>query len=486
MNGESVVKGNGNGTENKQTKNKAGIGSNGSGEGIEIAKLRAALKGQVILPQDDGFDEARTIFYGGFDRRPDVIVRPADAADVAYIVSLARENGLALAVRSGGHSVAGHSLSEGGIVLDLKHMRALDIDAERRTAWVEPGLTAGEYTAAAEEYGLATGFGDTGSVGIGGITLGGGVGYLVRKHGLTIDNLLAAEVVTADGQQRRVDAETRPDLFWAMRGGGGNFGVATRFQFRLHPVNPTLGGMLILPAEPDVIASLIAEAEAAPEELSGIANVMPAPPMPFLPAEVHGRLIIMAMLLYTGPVEAGARALAPFRALAKPIADMLRPMRYSEMFPPEESAYHPTAVAHNMFVDKIDRGVSEVIVRYLQTSDAPVRVAQLRVLGGAMARVPVEDTAFAHRRSRIMVNLAAFYDGPEDQAVRQAWVNSFAADLRQEDSGVYVNFLGDEGEARVREAYPGPTWDRLTAIKVRYDPTNLFRLNHNIPPSSEA
>lgn len=486
MSDESVVKGNRNGTKNEQTKNNSGIRSNGGGKGIETAKLRAALKGRVILPEDGGYDEARTLFYGGFDRRPAVIVRPVDAADVAYIVSLAREKELALAVRSGGHSVAGHSLSEGGIVLDLKDMHALDIDAERRTAWVEPGLTAGAYTAAAEAYGLATGFGDTGSVGIGGLTLGGGVGYLVRKYGLTIDNLLAAEVVTADGQFRRVDAETNPDLFWALRGGGGNFGVATRFQFRLHPVNPALGGMLVLPAEPDVIAAFIAEAEAAPEELSTIANIMPAPPMPFLPAEVHGRLIVMAMMFYTGPIEAGERALAPFRALAKPLADMLRPMRYSEMFPPEESSYHPTAVAHNMFVDRIDRGPAEVITRYLQESDAPVRVAQLRVLGGAMARVPVAETAFAHRRSRIMVNLAAFYNGPEDQAVRQAWVNSFAEDLHQGDSGVYVNFLGDEGEARVRDAYPASTWDRLAAIKARYDPTNLFRLNHNIPPAIQA
>ncbi len=389
-------------------------------------------------------------------------------------------------MRSGGHSNAGHSVSDGGIVLDLGDMRALQIDVERRTAWAETGLTSGEYTSAAGAYGLATGFGDTGSVGIGGITLGGGVGYLVRKHGLTIDDLLAAEVVTADGQILRVDAETHPDLFWGLRGGGGNFGVATRFQFRLHEVDTIVGGMLLLPATPDVIAGFIAAAEAAPEELSTIANVMPAPPMPFLPAEQHGKLVVMALMAYAGDVAAGEQAVAPFRALATPLADMLRPMRYPEMYPPEESDYHPTAAGRTMFVNTIDRDIARTIVEHLQSSDAAVRVAQLRVLGGAMARVPVEATAFAHRRARIMVNLAAFYTGPEDQAIRQAWVNGFAGSLRQGDSGAYVNFLGDEGEARVREAYPGPTWERLAAVKRRYDPTNLFRLNQNIPPASAA
>jgi hypothetical protein len=232
-----------------------------------------------------------------------------------------------------------------------------------------------------------------------------------------------------------------------------------------------------------VIAGFIAEAEAAPEELSAIANVMPAPPMPFLPQEVHGQLIIMALLMHTGAVEAGERAIAPFRALAQPIADMVKPMRYSEMFPPEEASYHPTAVGHTLFVDKIDRVVSEEIVRRLQASDAAVRVAQLRVLGGAMARVPVDETAFAHRQSRIMVNVAAFYDGLDDRVARQAWVTDFAAALHQGDSGAYVNFLADEGQARVQAAYPGPTWDRLAAIKARYDPTNLFNRNQNIPPA---
>src|SRR6266487_2071184 len=220
--------------ENKKaTSNVAGKSNSGTAArivgstGVSIPQLRATIKGRVITPSDAGYDQARTVFYGGFDRRPAAIVRVVDATDVSHVVSLARETGLELAVRSGGHSVAGHGVSDGGIVLDLADMRALDINAQRRTAWAETGLTAGDYTNAAGAYGLATGFGDTGSVGIGGLTLGGGVGYLVRKHGLTIDNLLAAEIVTADSQLLRVDAATHPDLFWAIRGGGGNFGGAT-------------------------------------------------------------------------------------------------------------------------------------------------------------------------------------------------------------------------------------------------------------------
>ncbi len=448
-----------------------------------ISKIRSTLKGQVIAPDDPGYDKARTIFYGGYDYRPALIARAANATDVARVIALTRETGLELAVRSGGHSNAGHSVTHGGIVLDLSHLRDLQIDAQQRTAWAETGLTAGAYTTAANAYGLATGFGDTGSVGIGGLTLGGGVGYLVRKYGLTIDHLLAAEIVTADGQFLYVDAENHPDLFWAIRGGGGNFGVATRFKFQLHEVDHVVGGMLILPATADVIASFIAAAEAAPEELSAIANVMPAPPMPFIPAEHHGRLIIMALLVYAGKPETGERALAPFRAVATPLADMLRPMRYPEIYPPDDESYHPTAAGRTLFVDAVDRQLASEIVDHLEASDAAMRATQLRVLGGAMARVPSDATAFAYRDRKIMVNVAAFYQGPDDRLVREAWVTEFAAALRGNTTGAYVNFLSDEGEARVREAYPGATWERLAAIKARYDPTNLFHLNQNIPPA---
>ncbi len=447
-----------------------------------ISELHGTIRGKVITPGDAGYDAARQVFYGGIDYRPAVIVQAADEQDVQQTISFASQSGMELAVRSGGHSPAGHSVSDGGIVLDLRNMRGLEIDAQERTAWVQTGMTAGEYTTAAAEHGLATPFGDTASVGIGGITLSGGVGYLVRKYGLTIDSLLRAEVVTADGQLLRADADHHSELFWALRGGGGNFGVATRFQFRLHPVEHVAGGMLILPGNAETIAAFMDAAQSAPDELSAIANIMPAPPMPFVPVEHHGKLIIMALMVYAGEIEAGEQALARFRALAEPLADMLRPMHYPEIYLPEDESYHPTAVARTMFMDRVDRSVADTILRYLEASDASLRVAQLRALGGAMARVPSEATAFAHRASRIMVNVAAFYDGEADKPARQAWVDDFAAALSQDDQGVYVGFLGDEGPGRLRAAYPGTTWERLRAIKSRYDPGNLFRRNQNIVP----
>jgi FAD/FMN-containing dehydrogenase len=453
---------------------------------VSIQDLRAGIKGRVIAPGDPDYDEARTVFVGGVDRRPALIARPADATDVSRVVTAAREKGAELAVRSGGHSSLGHSVSDGGVVLDLRDMRALDIDTETRTTWAETGLTTGDYTLAAGAHGLATGFGDTASVGIGGITLGGGIGYLVRKYGLTIDDLLAAEVVTADGAILNVDAESHPDLFWAIRGGGGNFGVATRFKYRLHELPAAVGGMLLLPATPETITGFIAESEAAPEELSTIANVMPAPPMPFVPPEHHGKLVIMGLLCYAGDAGSGERALAPFRALAEPLVDMVRPISYPEMYPPEEQEFHPITAGRTMFVDRVDNSAAETILERLEASDAFMRVAQLRVLGGAMARVPADATAFAHRRSRVMTNVAAVFMHPEARENYEAWVADFAAALRQDDAGAYVNFLNSEGPDGVRAAYPGSTWDRLTAIKNRYDPTNLFRLTQNIPSNGEG
>ncbi len=455
-------------------------------EMISVPQLRAAVRGQVITPQDAEYDEARTVFYGGIDRHPAVIVQVADAADVARVVTFARENGAELAVRSGGHSMAGHGVSEGGIVIDLARMKGLEIDVEGRTAWAEAGLTAGEYTEAAGAHGLATGFGDAGSVGIGGITLGGGVGFLVRKHGLTIDSLLAAEIVTADGQIRHIDDDNHPDLFWAIRGGGGNFGVVTRFKFRLQPVDTIVGGTLILPASPAILRDFVAAAEAAPEELSTIGAVMIAPPMPFIPAEHHGQLVTMIMLVYAGDVEAGERAVAPFRALATPLADMVRPMAYTEMYPPDDEgeAYHPVAAIRTMFLDTFGQREVDTVFEHLRAATGQMSVMQIRALGGAMARVPAEATAFAHRTRRFMVNVAALYQNADDAPAQEAWVSDFAAALRQDSMGAYVNFLGDEGAARVREAYPGATWDRLAAVKARYDPTNLFHVNQNITPAA--
>ena len=453
---------------------------------ISFDRLRTELAGEVIAPDDPGYDDARRAFMPLYDnRRPAVVVRPADSREVGYVVSLARESGLELAVRSGGHSGAGHSVSDGGIVLDLSLMKGLEIDPAKRVAWAEAGLTSGEVTNATAAHGLAVGFGDTGSVGIGGLTTGGGVGYLVRKHGLTIDNLLAAEIVLADGRLLQVDDQRNADLFWAIRGGGGNFGVVTRFKFRLHPMDTVTGGMLVLPATAETVAGFIAAAEAAPDEVSTIANVMTAPPMPFIPKEHHGEIVILAMLVHSGPTEDGEQALAPFRALATPLADMVRPMAYPEIYPPDDPEYRPLAAARTMFVDSIGHAEAELILEHLRASTAMMAAAQLRALGGAMARVPADATAFAHRQSKIMVNVAAIYGTLDEASVHEEWVAQFAAALRQSDEGAYVNFVGDEGEAAVRASYPGETWDRLAAIKRRYDPTNLFRLNQNIPPAAE-
>jgi FAD/FMN-containing dehydrogenase len=450
---------------------------------ITLDQLREQVGGDVIAPGNDAYDEARTVYNAMIDRHPAVVVRAASVSDVTAAVNFARENGLDLAVRGGGHSVPGFGTCDDGVALDLSGMRAVTVDPKSRTARAEGGATWGDFNDATHVHGLATTGGIISTTGVGGLTLGGGIGYLARGLGLSCDNLISADVVTADGELLRASAQENEDLFWAIRGGGGNFGVATRFRYRLHPLDGIVGGMLILPATPDVVAGFIAEAVAAPDELSTIANVMPCPPMPFVPEERHGELVVLALLAYTGDAAAGERAIAPLRALAEPLADLVRPMPYPEIYPPDDPDYHPMAVSRTMFLDRIDRDVARLIVDRLEASDASMRVAQLRVLGGAMARIPADATAFAHRTSRIMVNLAAFYDGPDDKLVREAWVAEFVAVLEQEDRGAYVNFLGDEGDERIRAAYPGSTWDRLAAVKARYDPTNLFRLNQNVPPA---
>jgi hypothetical protein len=451
-----------------------------------IDRLRDAVRGRVAIPGESDFEALATVMYGGLGGQPAAIVRVRDAEDVAATIGIARAAGIELTVRSGGHSAAGHSTTDGGIVIDVRELDGLDIDVEGRTAWAGSGLTAGAYSTAAAEHGLATGFGDTGSVGLGGLTLGGGVGYLGRKHGLTIDNVLAAEIVTADGTVRLVDADHEPDLFWAIRGGGGNVGVVTRLRYRLHDVSAFVGGMLVLPATADTIAGFMAEADAAPDGLSTIANIMNCPPMPFVPEEHHGALVILGMMAFAGDIDTGQAVLAPFRSLATPYADLTGPMPYPQMYPPDDPDYHPTAVSRTMFIDHVDRPVAETIMRFLEASDASLRVAQVRVLGGAIARVAPDATAYAHRTSPIMVNVAAFYDGEADKPRREAWVAEFAAALHQGDTGAYVNFVGDEGEARVRAAYPGATWQRLAVIKATYDPDNVFHHNHNVPPAATA
>jgi FAD/FMN-containing dehydrogenase len=452
-----------------------------------IPELRAALLGEVIEPDDPEYESARLVVNAAVDRRPAVIVRPADSADVALAVSLARADEMELAVRGAGHSFAGHGTTDGGMVLDMSNMRALHVDPQRRIAWAQAGLTAGEYTAEAARHGLTTGFGDTGSVGIAGLTLGGGIGWLVRKHGLTIDDLLAVELVTADRERLQVDAGRHPDLFWALRGGGGNFGVVTRLKYRLHEIDTILGGLLVLPASSEILGSFIAAAGAAPDELSTIAILARLPALPFVAAEHHGRLALMVRVAYAGDLDCGQQALAPLRGLATPLADAVTPIPYRQMYAAEGP--DPARVwlaTRSMFLDELGARAAETIFERMHAQPSATTAVQIRVLGGAMARVPADASAFAHRDRTMMVTFVANHQDVDQAASHEAWVADSLAALRPAARGVHVSFLGDEGIARIHDAYPADAYNRLAAIKRRYDPTNLFRVNQNIAPNEKT
>lgn len=452
----------------------------------QLTMLGAALKGRLVLPGHADYDALRMVTLANYDHRPAALIRVADADDVATVVTHARATGLELAIRSGGHSTVGGSGCNGGLVIDLRDLNAIEIDTEAQTAWVGTGLTAGEVTHEVEQHGLIVGFGDSGTVGIGGLTLGGGIGYLARKHGLTIDSLLAAEIVTAESETLIVDADNHPDLFWALRGGGGNFGVVTRVKFQLHPLPDFTAGPLILPLEADVLADFAALADAAPEALSTIAVAMPLPPAPFVPADMHGKLALIGMMAFAGAADEAQRALAPFRALATPIADLVRPAPYSSLYmldPPPEMR---SAVSiRSRFVDAFSRADAAKVIAALEACDAPMKMAQVRVLGGAFARVPVDATAFAPRGSRAMVAFLAMHAGtPEMIRGYDLWAQAALSAVAPATAPAYVNFLADEGAAGLAAAYPAETWTRLRAIKRRYDPRNMFHLNQNIPPAA--
>ena len=329
-------------------------------------------------------------------------------------------------------------------------MNAVEIESNGRTAWAQTGVTAGDYTRATGERGLATGLGDTASVGLGGITLAGGIGFLLRRNGLAIDDLLAAEVVTAHGELLEVDQETHADLFWALRGGGGNFGVATRLRLRLHEIDQVVGGMLMLPASTDVINGLVATADASPEELSVIANILKAPPLPFIPAEHHGKPVVIALMVYAGGAEAGEMAIAPIRRLATPLADMVRPIRYPEMFAVPEGPSPALDAGTNVLVDELPARAGETILEHLETATAAIAAVQLRVLGGAMARVPDEATAFGHRSAKLMVNIAAIHERPEERA-GQSWASSLASRSRRQANVVVGSRHGGAETWRYRD-----------------------------------
>lgn len=447
--------------------------------------LYARVKGRIVRQDDASYDDTRALNMSNWDRRPALIVQVADAGDVSAAIEYARAGQLELAVRSGGHSVCGHGSSAGGIVIDTRGLNTLDIADDGSSVWAGAGLNAGQVTTELEKRKLIVGFGDAATVGISGITLGGGVGYLVRKHGLTIDSLLAVEIVSADGEILIADKDNHPDLFWALRGGGGNFGVATRFKYRVHQLPEFIGGPLVLPATPEVLRGFVEAAGKAPDELTTILQAMPAPPLPFVPPHLVGQSVIMGMMAFAGPAAEAQKALAPFRALAEPLADLIGPMPLSGLYIPEEPGPAPAVTVRTLFMDRIELEHASVLLDLLGQDDAPMRMVQIRVLGGAAARVGAGDTAYAHRDRQIMTTFLAM-SGPDTLARHEAWGDRCLEAASQGIKDVYVNFLTDDSAKRVQDAYPGATWKRLSQVKRRYDPQNLFRLNHNVPPADTA
>ena len=449
------------------------------------AGLGRGFRGRVIAPDADDYDRARRVNNAAVDRHPALIVRPTDADEVALVVVQAQERGLPLVVRAGGHSMAGHGTADGALVLDLSDMRGVEIDAVGRTAWADAGILAGEYTAATHALGLVTPFGDTARVGVAGITLGGGVGWLVRKHGMTIDSLLAVEIVTADGRRRIASPVEEPDLFWAVRGAGANFGIVTRLQFRLHPLDDVLAGDILFPATRDVLRGLVPLLLAAPDELTAMPLIMTAPPDPEIPEEYHGRLVVKLSVAWSGPPDAGERALSPLRALGAPITDTVVWQPYPALFTPVDRDAEPRwGVSSRAFsLDDLDDAMIGVIERWLTEADAPYAIAQLRVLGGAMARVPADETAFGWRDRPALLWIIVPYEDLSQAAAIETWTAAFHAELAPNGAATYVNFMGDEGADVVRGAYPPSTYARLRELKRRYDPDNVFRANVNIRPA---
>jgi FAD/FMN-containing dehydrogenase len=447
--------------------------------------LGPGFRGRVIAPDADDYDRARRVHNAAVDRHPALIVRPTDADDVALVVAHAQERGLPLVVRAGGHSMGGHSTGDGALLLDLSSMRAVEIDAVERTAWADAGILAGEYTSATHALGLVTPFGDTGSVGVAGITLGGGVGWLVRKHGMTIDSLLAVEIVTADGRRQIASAVEEPDLFWGVRGAGANFGVVTRLQFRLHPLGNVLAGAILLPASRDVLRSLVPVLLAAPDELTAMPLIMLAPEDPAIPDEHHGRPVVYVSVAWSGPSGAGERALAPLRALGSPINDTVTWKPYPALFTPvDRDAERTWSISSRaLFLDSLDDETIDVIERRLTEPGAPEAIVQLRVLGGAMARVPGDATAFGWRDRPALLWLITPDKDLTRAAANEAWTAAFRVELPAAGAPTYVNFMGAEDTDAVRGAYPASAYARLRELKRRYDPDNVFRANHNIPPA---
>jgi FAD/FMN-containing dehydrogenase len=446
--------------------------------------LRSRLTGQLLTAGSADYDEARKTVYFLVDRRPLAIMRAATAQDVAATVAFAKERDYPLTVRSGGHGLAHLAVVDGAILVDLSGMKAVEIDPVTQTARVQAGATSGDLAGPANAHGLALSTGDTRSVGMGGLTTGGGIGFMVRKHGLAIDNLISAEVVTASGEIVTASEDENADLFWAIRGGGGNFGIITEFTYKLAPVSTVLGGALILPATREVVRGYLEYSASAPDDLSTVTNIMHAPPAPFVPAERVGEVVLVILACWTGAIDEGEKALAPLRALATPVADTIAPIPYPVMYQYTDHQSMPHAVSlRSMFANELSDAAIDASIAAIEHSSSPFSLVHLRGLGGAMGRVDAGATAFAHRSQRYMYAIInVWLDATEDAEPHTSWVERLWGKVRHEGSGVYVNFLENEGADRVRDAYPPATLARLAEVKQTYDPTNSFRFNQNVAP----
>jgi FAD/FMN-containing dehydrogenase len=456
-----------------------------------VGELQAAVRGQVIRPGDSDYDEARAVWNASHDKHPALIVRCKGTADVIKVVEFARSQGLPLAVRGGAHSIAGFSTCDGGVVLDLSPMRAVTVDPQQRRATAQGGATWADFDHETQAFGLAVTGGLVSSTGLGGFTLGGGIGWLLRKHGLTCDNLVSADVVTADGRLVHASAEQHSDLFWALRGGGGNFGVVTSMEYALHPVGPTvLGGLLFFPGETarDVLLGWRELTASMPDELTSLVVFTTAPPVPFLPESVHGTPIVAVGAMYCGAIDVGEDVVAPLRRLAEPIADLLGPVPYAAMQQMLDPLWQ--AGAHNYFTSAMmdglpDSAVDEIIARWA-AKPTPQSEIHIHHAGGAMARVAQAESAFGQRTSPYLLNvIARSVDGVNFDG-DTTWARDARTALAAYGSdAMYVNFTGDAGPDKVRASYPPETYAKLVTVKKRYDPTNLFRLNQNIQPTSD-
>lgn len=450
--------------------------------------MNTHLSTEILRPGDAGYDQARAIWNGAIDRRPAFIVRCRSTAEVAAAVRFAAHNQLLLAVKGGGHSIPGWSVCEGGLMIDLSPMKDIEVDAQARIARAQPGMLWGEYDAAVQAHGLASPGGEISHTGVAGLTLGGGIGWLSRNFGLACDHLVEAEVVLADGSVVTANEQQYPDLFWALRGGGGNFGIVTRFSFRLHPVAPMMAGFCMWPAEqaPQVLAQFNALTRAAPQELSLVAALASAPPAPFVPPELQFKPMVGIAACYVGPVEAGARAVQAIRDFGAPPIDTFGVQNYvviQRWFDggvPHGLHYH----CRSEWLNPLDAKAIDALVQAGRTMTSPISQILVRQMGGATAQVAPDNTAFRFRTAEHIIMIASVWQpGDADAPRHRDWCRGTWAALRPWTAGGgYVNHLDGEGEDRTREAYGAQTWQRLVAVKRRYDPANLFRMNQNIKP----